>query len=112
MFRRKSSSPQNASQARRDTAPALASKTGKGDAIKRSQSLPTHLRSPHVKGILKFSTVDESLHNKYGSDGDRKTNEGDTSDKRAGIILKDVVIREYARTIGDNPSCSSGPPIS
>ena len=27
------------------------------------------------------------------------------------ITLASVQIREYARTVGDNPSCSSGPPV-
>lgn len=28
------------------------------------------------------------------------------------VLFTAIEIREYARTVGDNPSCSSGPPIS
>jgi hypothetical protein len=31
---------------------------------------------------------------------------------RGGITWDTIEIREYARTVGDNPSCSSGPPIA
>ena len=71
----------------------------------RSMSVPTY--RPHlIKGILKYSTEDESIHSTYGS------NESKDSCERKGITFKDIMIREYARTVGDNPSCSSGPPIS
>ena len=43
------------------------------------------------------------MHKKYGQ------REGI---KKERIKFKNIEIREYARTIGDNPSCSSGPPIS
>ena len=76
----------------------------------RSSSMPTAL--PRIKGILKHRTVDDSLHNPYGEgkvDTDSSSGSGPTG--RRGIEFKDILIREYARTIGDNPSCSSGPPI-
>jgi hypothetical protein len=57
---------------------------------------------------MKYVTEDESIHSKYGGE----TKEGTETVDTKQVVLKDIQIREYARTIGDNPSCSSGPPIS
>ncbi|KAG7352852.1 hypothetical protein IV203_008900 [Nitzschia inconspicua] len=70
---------------------------------RRCVSVPTTLFD--VESILKWKTVDESLHSTYGS-------ESSNNGERGGLRFKNVVIREYARTVGDNPSCSSGPPVS
>ena len=32
--------------------------------------------------------------------------------RRPSVLFKAIEIREYERTVGDNPSCSSGPPVS
>jgi hypothetical protein len=58
---------------------------------------------------MKYVTEDESMHSKYGSESNDAPKESDDAKQ---VVLKDIQIREYARTIGDNPSCSSGPPIS
>lgn len=58
---------------------------------------------------MKYVTEDESMHSKYGSESKEASKESDDAKQ---VVLKDIQIREYARTIGDNPSCSSGPPIS
>jgi hypothetical protein len=92
----------------------------------RSKSVPlinAKSKSRGVKGIMKYVTDDDSMHAKYGKGGastdeikeageatSDETN-SDSNDCRR-VVLKDICIREYARTIGDNPSCSSGPPIS
>jgi hypothetical protein len=77
----------------------------------RSQSLPTGRHD--VKGIMKFVTADESIHSKYGSETTREGSDVSADETRkVKVVLKDIHIREYNRTIGDNPSCSSGPPIS
>lgn len=67
----------------------------------RSKSVPAYTDG-HVKGILKVATVDDSLHNPYPYGG---------IDENKGIQFKDLHIREYARTLSDNPSCTAGPPI-
>ena len=36
----------------------------------------------------------------------------DKGGRKSGIKFHIIEIREYERTVGDNPSCSSGPPIS
>ena len=62
----------------------------------------------HTVSIMKTRTLDESLHSTYGSsDGER----GRRGSKRCSLQFDKVKIREYSRTVGDNPSCSSGPPI-
>ncbi|GAX17603.1 hypothetical protein FisN_18Lh259 [Fistulifera solaris] len=65
----------------------------------RSKSVPTY-PSNRIKGILKVTTVDDSLHNPYKQRDDNK-----------GIQFHNIEIREYARTLSDNPSCTAGPPI-
>lgn len=32
--------------------------------------------------------------------------------KKKSVRFHDIQIRDYERTVGDNPSCSSGPPIA
>lgn len=72
----------------------------------RSRSLPSYPTHFNVKGIMKFKTLDESLHSTYGCETDN-----DNSNKPR-IQFKHIEVREYARTVGDNPSCSSGPPVT
>jgi hypothetical protein len=67
----------------------------------RSQSAPA-LSTYNMKSALKLKTYSESLLTKYGESGDGKKS----------LQFKDIIIREYERTLGDNPSCSSGPPMS
>lgn len=55
-----------------------------------------------IRSVMKVRTLDESMHSTYG---------GSDSGTKGKITFKSVGIREYARTVGDNPSCSSGPPV-
>jgi hypothetical protein len=68
--------------------------------IWRCMSIPYGIEE--MKSIMKCRTLDESIHSEYGSGADK-------SDR--GIKFDKVVLREYSRTLGDNPSCSSGPPV-
>eukprot|EP00980_Cylindrotheca_fusiformis_P007267 scaffold1525_cov142-Cylindrotheca_fusiformis.AAC.67 len=68
--------------------------------MRRCISVPYGMED--IKSIMKCRTLDESLHSAYGSD----------KKKGRGIKFGKIGIREYARTLGDNPSCSSGPPVS
>mmetsp|Transcript_41121 Transcript_41121/g.99090 ORF Transcript_41121/g.99090 Transcript_41121/m.99090 type:complete len:288 (+) Transcript_41121:111-974(+) len=72
--------------------------------IKRCMSVP--FEQQH-KSIMKWKTVDESLHSIAQSE---PADIGRPSNK--GITFGNIGIREYGRTLGDNPSCSSGPPVS
>jgi hypothetical protein len=68
-------------------------------SFRRCISVPETLWD--IRSVMKVRTLDESVHSTYGSEpGDK-----------GSIQFKNVVIREYARTVGDNPSCSSGPPV-
>ncbi|GKY94709.1 hypothetical protein MPSEU_000436400 [Mayamaea pseudoterrestris] len=91
----------------------------------RGFSLPADWgRRRRIKGIMKYLTHDESVHSNYGSErgGDLEEPEKarievavtpiDKAVDRRKIQFANIQIREYNRTIGDNPSCSSGPPIS
>jgi hypothetical protein len=69
--------------------------------IRRCMSIPDGIEV--AKSIMKWRTLDESIHSAYGS----ADNKGD----RGGIQFDKVVLREYSRTLGDNPSCSAGPPV-
>jgi hypothetical protein len=68
--------------------------------IRRCMSVPYGIKD--TKSIMKCRTLDESIHSEYGSG----TNKGDR-----GIKFDKILLREYARTLGDNPSCSAGPPV-
>merc|ERR1712238_290848 len=63
-----------------------------------------------LKKVSSFSVLndaanpDSSFHRKKKSVGMRRT--------ASTVSFKAVEIREYDRAIGDNPSCSSGPPFS
>ena len=82
------------------------------DKAARSKSLPgwQHLLHRQPKGIMKFVSADESIHSVYGESKDGGSD--NDSSKKGPIAFTDIEIREYARTVGDNPSCSAGPPIS
>lgn len=71
---------------------------------RRCMSFPTYLN----KSIMKRRTLDESLHSTYGSEEEMISA---ISRKHHSLQFDKVSIREYSRTVGDNPSCSSGPPI-
>jgi len=58
------------------------------------------------KSIMKLRTLDESLHRTYGSD------DIIVCRQKNSLQFSKINIREYSRTVGDNPSCSCGPPIS
>jgi len=77
------------------------SSSKKAGSAGRSLSCPV-FRRPN-KSNMKFVTADESLHKKY------KESRKNTS---RNLQFDAIEIREYARTVGDNPSCSSGAPIS
>ena len=79
-------------------------KRGKQSQMRRCMSAPTTAMDVYmsVSSIMKWTTLDESIGHSYGSD-----REGE----RRGLQFGNVQIREYARTVGDNPSCSSGPPV-
>eukprot|EP00536_Pseudo-nitzschia_multiseries_P010997 jgi/Psemu1/326264/estExt_fgenesh1_pg.C_3550005 len=57
------------------------------------------------KSIMKRRTLDESLHSPYGSD------DSAVQRQKASLQFSKIDIREYTRTVGDNPSCTNGPPV-
>jgi hypothetical protein len=100
MMRRKSASSveeskKNASAPKRHTSPSLHPRSKSAD--KGMLSSPELWQT--IKGVMKITTLDESLHSTYGSE---------SGNERERIRFKNIEIREYARTVGDNPSVSSG----
>ena len=111
--------------------------------LRRAQSLV--LPPKPIKGILRITSVADSLQSVYGKDGgvsksgsnrsgrprhfsgptdfDSSVRSSQSDDmvirhssnaisRRQSVLFKVIEIREYERTVGDNPSCSSGPPVS
>jgi len=85
-------------------------------ALKRSNSCPTVMK---LRSIMRVASLDESLHNFdiSRSRGGRVNSSVEVlptlkeTDSR-NVIFDAIRIREYERSLGDNPSCSTGPPIS
>lgn len=73
----------------------------------RSRSPPSNF---FRRGVLKIVTNDDSLHSKYGSNS-AKGDEGGGGRAAGRVQFVELKIREYARTVSDNPSCSNGPPV-
>lgn len=62
-----------------------------------------------IPSIMKVSSHDESLHSTFGKENrDKKPDEA--TDK--SVKFDKIEIRTYERALGDNPSCSGGPPLS
>jgi hypothetical protein len=72
------------------------------NTVMRSTSVPgTRVEIVAVKSIMRVSSLDESLHKQGLS----------KSSSAKWLNWHEIQIREYARALGDNPSCSSGAPI-
>jgi hypothetical protein len=69
--------------------------------MKRSVSVPG--TNAEIKSVMRVSSLDESLHKKGLTKNPKRP---------SGIVFHEIRIREYARALGDNPSCSAGPPVS
>ena len=71
-----------------------------------------------LRSIMRVASLDESLHNFdiSRSRGGRVNSSVEVlptlkeTDSR-NVIFDAIRIREYERSLGDNPSCSTGPPI-
>lgn len=69
----------------------------------------------HLKSIMVARTLKESLHGprRFTSPSSMsKSQHGRTTLRRSTITFDRVNIREYERVLGDNPSVTSGPPLS
>lgn len=93
-----------------------------------SRSDRTGSGSPIRKSSMKHSTQEESIRNEYGrrhssmtekTDGDTEpcTDEDEKNSACSnlglvGVRWDRIEIREYGRTVGDNPSVSGGPPLT
>jgi hypothetical protein len=62
------------------------------------------VRTTPMRPCLKVATLPESLHSSYYGKN--------TTAESKSIRFDTIERREYARTVGDNPPCSSGPPLA
>jgi hypothetical protein len=79
-------------------------------ALMRTKSCPTD-RIVKLRSSMRVFSLDESLH---AHDINRSRSSVCSTVESSGpvsVVFKDIRIREYERSVGDNPSCSSGPPI-
>lgn len=97
----------------------------RGTATSPDQSNSSN-NNNNSKGVLKYLSADESLKSVYGSERSSADVSGSSLKQRPkssssnrkslgrsrSVIFTAIEIREYGRTVGDNPSCSSGPPMS
>lgn len=101
-------------------------------SVRQIENLPLHVlispdSSPMKKSSMKYATHKESIRREFGSGVRSSLTEDSTvydSDDCAGddgpkqnselrnVGWHKVEIREYGRTVGDNPSVSGGPPIT
>lgn len=100
-----SSSKVNAGMPTRRGSGAAANKLKIGRSKSASDSQNPRTQWKSIKGIMKFATLDESLHSRYGSESG---SDDGTKKKKIRIQFENIEIREYDRTVGDNPSVSSG----
>lgn len=64
--------------------------------------------------VSEFSEIHQTIDNNDKSESANENTGGASKSSEGSKQLEfaDIYIREYARTLGDNPSCSNGPPIS
>ena len=77
--------------------------------------LADDLNAIPIKSIMVARTLEESLHEprRYTSPNSMSQSQhGRTALRRGTITFGQVNIREYERVLGDNPSITSGPPLS
>mmetsp|Transcript_15955 Transcript_15955/g.39113 ORF Transcript_15955/g.39113 Transcript_15955/m.39113 type:complete len:560 (+) Transcript_15955:110-1789(+) len=78
------------------------------EETKSDDRTPSHLDIAVTGGRSKSSS--SGMENSGGRSS-RSKESGRGKSKRKAVRFNDIQIRDYERTVGDNPSCSSGPPI-
>jgi hypothetical protein len=90
------------------------------DEGKSSRSLSTGSRSTNSRGSSAGHQSRSSIDNGVGNDANNSSvrakplshSPGNPLPQEKSVRFNEIHIRDYERTVGDNPSCSSGPPIA
>jgi hypothetical protein len=71
------------------------------------------LNMNQTRGILRNVNMNVMTdnHDHYKSESDASSGSKASTKSSTSVSFESITIREYAVTIGDNPSCSSGAPI-
>ena len=82
------------------------------EETKSNDGTPNHSHVA-VGGGRSKSSKDSAggIDNSVGKTSRSKDSSGKKSSNRKAVRFHDIQIRDYERIVGDNPSCSSGPPI-
>ena len=83
----------------------------RGTAANNNQAPQPPHQSKRIRARGSESTgrlLDASIHSNISTDASKHVRRS-TVDR---VSFTTIEIREYARTLGDNPSCTSGPPVS
>lgn len=88
----------------------------KSDYSKPTSSVSSfYSGAPGLKSIMKAPSLIEKLNRRFHTSSQglvTSMNLEDLHNRPRTICFTDVEIRSYVRTVGDNPSCSSGPPVT
>jgi hypothetical protein len=83
-----------------------------GTLSNSSQNYSTAMKKPNMKQSRQPSTVASTQSASRSFDDNVSSIQSCRKTNTRSVTFSDIHIREFERILGDNPSCSSGAPIS